>query len=100
MTRPDVSPANAFEQLLRTIDRALRGRMRTIAGDDASARLQSLREEVTAHRERVRGGGSVDGDWIRRTIREVAGWAPESDVSLLAALGAVARCAPSSRGAG
>jgi len=51
--------------------------------------LASLRAEESAARER----GAVDAEWVRRTVREVAAWAPEDDLSLLAALGLIARAA-------
>jgi hypothetical protein len=85
------SPLAALDSLLDVIDRALRAGMRTLGGDDAGPRLRALRAEVATQRETLRAGGALDAEWIRTTIRGVATWAPESDVSLLGALGALAR---------
>ncbi|HET9635121.1 MAG TPA: hypothetical protein VFP26_04255 [Gemmatimonadaceae bacterium] len=39
--------------------------------------------------------GSVDKDWFQKTVRWVVEWAPENDLTLIAALGGIARARPS-----
>lgn len=79
--------ATAIDAALRAVDAALAGKMRTISGASARPQLDQLRAGLLAMRER----GSVDAAELRTMIRGVAEWAPEMDVSLLSALGAVAR---------
>jgi len=89
---PDPAAVDAaFGNALRQVDRAVRARMRTLHGDSAAPQLAQLRAELEAERHAARTRGSLDAEWLRRVIRWVAGWAPESDVSLIAALGGVAR---------
>ena len=81
----------AFDDVVRQVDRARAGGMRTLSGDDAAPRLERLRADVLAQRDVARQRGGVDPEWLRGTIRAVADWAPETDVTLLGALGALAR---------
>lgn len=81
----------AFADALRKVERAIASEMRTRAGEPARPRLEQLREELLAARDGAASGTPVDGAWVGRTVREVAGWAPESDVDLLAGLGRIAR---------
>jgi hypothetical protein len=77
----------ALDAALRAADAALAGGMRTASGASASPQLEQLRAGLLA----MRGRGSVDAGELRTMIRAVAEWAPEQDVTLLSALGAVAR---------
>jgi hypothetical protein len=83
--------AAAFEHAIRQVDRALGNGMRDVDGDAAAPRLEHLRAELVAQRDGSRAQGAVDKEWIRGIIRDVAAWAPEEDVTLLGALGALAR---------
>jgi hypothetical protein len=88
---PNATLPAAFENALRQVDRALRGRMRTVAGEPAAPLLERLRGELVEQREASLQRGGVDAAWIGATVRWVAEWAPERDVTLVAALGALAR---------
>jgi hypothetical protein len=77
----------AIDAAVRAVDKALATEMQTADGEPASARLERLRTGLLAMRDR----GAVDPDQLRHMIRNVANWAPEDDVTLLSALGAVAR---------
>jgi hypothetical protein len=78
---------HAIDAALRTVDRALSGEMRTDDGAPAARRLEELRQDLLAMRAR----GAVDAAELRTMIRAVAAWAPAEDVTLLGALGAIAR---------
>jgi len=82
-------PTDAIDGAVRAADKALAGDMQTLDGRPAAPSLERLREGLLAMRAR----GSVGADELRTMIRDVAGWAPEEDVSLLSALGVVARAA-------
>jgi hypothetical protein len=84
----------AFDEAVRQVDRAIGHGMLTRASQAAAPRLERFRDELVAEKGRALARGAPDADWIRRAVRGVAEWAPEADVALLAALGAIARAAP------
>ena len=88
---PSATLPAAFDNALRQVDRALTDGMPTVAGEPAAPLLERLRGELVAQREASLARGGVDPAWIGATVRWVAEWAPERDVTLLAALGALAR---------
>ena len=77
----------AIDAALRAVDKALTREMRAADGASAAPRLERLRSDLVAMRAR----GAVDATELRAVIRDVAAWAPEDDVSLLSALGRIAR---------
>jgi len=77
----------AIDAAVRAADNALAGDMQTLDGRPAAPHLERLRETLLLMRER----GSVGADELRTMIRDVASWAPEDDVTLLSALGVIAR---------
>ena len=79
--------ANAIDAAVRAADTALANEMQTLDGQPAGPHLQRLRDGLLAMRRR----GTVGADELRALIRDVATWAPEDDVSLLGALGVIAR---------
>lgn len=83
--------AAAFDRAVDQVDRALAAGMRTGAGEPAAPELARLRTALVAEREAAVARGGVDRDWVRDTVRAVAAWTPESELSLLAALGGIAR---------
>ena len=86
---PDL--ASAFDTALRQVARALSDGMCTADGTPARPQLEQLRTELEAQRAIALDAGIVDPLWVRETVRRVADWSPESELSLLAALGAIAR---------
>lgn len=88
----------AFDLALRQVERARASGMRTMTGEPAAPRLERLHAELVAQRDAAQRQGAVDPDWIRAAIRAVAVWAPESDLTLLTSLGAIARHRPASAG--
>jgi hypothetical protein len=77
----------AVDSALRAVDRALEEDMRTADDESAAAQLEDLRDQLLA----IRAREAVSADELRTMIRTVAKWAPEDDVTLLAALGAITR---------
>lgn len=65
--------------------------MKTATGDDARPHLEKLREELLGERENAVTTGSINRQWLQKTVRWVADWAPEADLTLIAALGRIAR---------
>jgi len=82
----------AFERAIRAVDRAASKGMATMSGDSAAPQLAHLRAELeTARLAALESGTPPDAGWLQQTIRWVTDWAPESDLTLLASLGAIAR---------
>jgi hypothetical protein len=77
----------AIDAAVRAVDKARAAEMRASDGEPAALYLDQLRADLLEMRTR----GTVDPEELRAMIRSVAAWAPEDDVSLLAALGAIAR---------
>jgi hypothetical protein len=68
--------------------------MKTIAGESATAHLETLQRELTIERARALERGGIDREWFQKTVRDLIEWAPETELSLVAALGRIARAAP------
>jgi hypothetical protein len=68
--------------------------MKTIAGEPAAPYLEKLREELTLERTRALERGSVDREWFQKIVRGLIEWAPETELTLVAALGRIVRAAP------
>ena len=81
----------ALDRAIRQVERAIASGMRTRAGDPATPQLERLGAELAAHRASAAAHGAVDRAWVGQAVRSVAEWAPEDEVALLAALGAIAR---------
>ena len=67
--------------------------MKTATGDDARSNLEKLEQELLDERESAIASGNIDRNWLQKTVRWVADWAPETDLTLIAALGRIARSA-------
>ncbi len=81
------SLTDAIDAALLAVDRALANEMQTIDRESAGPHLTRLREALQGMRARR----AVTDDELRGMIRAVATWAPPDDVSLLSALGLIAR---------
>jgi hypothetical protein len=84
----------AFEAALTHVERSLAGGMKTMNGDSASAQLENLERELRLQRDQACNRGTVDYDWFQQTIRWVAEWVPDTEITLIAALGRIVRSAP------
>jgi hypothetical protein len=77
----------AIDSAIREVDRALEKEMRTADGQPAAAHLDELRNQLLA----IRARDALSADELRTMIRAVAKWSPEDEITLLGALGAIAR---------
>ncbi|HEU4747079.1 MAG TPA: hypothetical protein VFS56_01160 [Gemmatimonadaceae bacterium] len=82
--------ATAFDAALEQIARAAA----TEAGTLVAQQLGQLEFRLRAERAKALARGTVDRDWVRDTVRWVVEWMPESDLTVIAALGRIARLAP------
>jgi len=84
----------AFDAAIAQTRKSLKAGMKTIGGESAAPYLEKLREELTLERTRALERGSVDREWFQKIVRGLIEWAPETELSLVAALGRIARAAP------
>ena len=82
---------SAFNAAIAQIRSTIEAGMQTATGGDARSNLEHLSQELVHQRERSVATGSVDREWLQKTIRWVADWAPATDLTLMAALGRIAR---------
>jgi hypothetical protein len=85
----------AFDAAIKQAQRAAAEDMAAQDGSSARERLGQLEFRLKTERATALERGAVDRDWVQKTIRWVVEWTPESDLTLLAALGRIARLAPS-----
>ena len=71
--------------------KSLAAGMTTINGDDARPQLEQLASELELLRDRTRKDGTVEREWIQKTVRWLVEWVPDSDLTLIAAIGRIAR---------
>ena len=82
---------SAIDKALTQVRRAISSGMETSDGSTAGPQLAKLERELTAQRAYALEHGSVDRDWLQSTIRGVIEWVPDDDLTLIAALGGIAR---------
>jgi hypothetical protein len=84
----------AFNAALTHVKRSLAAGLETIDGSSAKPQLERLERELRVQRDLALEHGSVDRDWFQRTVRWVTEWVPETEISLIAALGRIVRATP------
>jgi hypothetical protein len=84
----------AFDTALDRVAQSLAGGMTTIDGSPARPLLERLGEELKIQRGLALERGAVDRNWFQRTVRWMDEWVPETEITLIAALGRIARVAP------
>jgi len=84
----------AFDAALTHVERSLATGLKTINGDSARPELEKLARELRLQRDKALEGGAVDRDWFQRTVRWVTEWVPDTEITLIAALGRIARATP------
>jgi hypothetical protein len=84
----------AFDAAIEQAQRAAAEEMVALDGNSAHDRLGQLEFRLQAERAKALARGSIDRDWVQKTIRWVVEWAPESDLTIIAALGRIARLSP------
>jgi len=85
---------SVFDEALRLTNRALSGALETIDVEEARPKLEALAAELLIERDRAIERGSVDREWIQKTVRWMVEWVPDSDLTLIAAIGRIARLTP------
>jgi hypothetical protein len=81
----------AFEAALMHVERSLVTGMKTMDGDSARPQLEKLEQELRVQRDQARTRGAVDRDWFQQTVRWVTEWVPDTEITLIAALGRIVR---------
>ncbi|MFL5638233.1 MAG: hypothetical protein ACJ78M_02580 [Gemmatimonadaceae bacterium] len=81
----------AFDAALSRVERSLAAGMEAADGTSARPQLERLREELQAERENAIERGAVNREWFQRTLRWVVEWIPDSELTLVAALGQIVR---------
>ena len=95
MTTPALS--EAFDKAIDEVKNCKAAGMTCVDGSSAADNLDRLEAELTAERTRALKSGSVDKEWFQRTLRWLVDWVPETDLTLIAALGRIARARPSTK---
>ena len=85
---------SAFDEALRQTRKALSAGLTSINSDGARPQLEKLEAELSLERDRAVQRGSVDREWIQKTVRWMVEWVPDSDLTLIAAIGRIARTPP------
>ena len=84
----------AFDAAIAQVAVCALSGMKAAGGEAAAPYLKKLEEDLRLERTQALERGSVDRTWFQTTVRWVVGWAPETDLKLIAALGRIVR-APS-----
>jgi hypothetical protein len=85
----------AFDAAIESVRNCRASEMACVDGSSPERNLNRLEQELVEERTRAMQRGSVDKDWFQKTVRWVVEWAPENDLTLIAALGGIARARPS-----
>lgn len=85
----------AFEAALAATRREKAAGMTSLDGSPAAGYLDQLERELVAEEGRALQRGYVDKEWFQKTVRWLVEWVPETDLTLIAALGQIARAKPS-----
>jgi hypothetical protein len=81
----------AFDAALTHVERSLATGLKTINGRSARPELEALDRELRIQRDQALERGAVDRKWFQQTVRSVAEWVPDTEITLIAALGRIAR---------
>jgi hypothetical protein len=85
---------NAFDAAIDLARSAIDAAMVALSGKPARPQLEALIRELELERARSVARGAVDTEWFQKTVRWVVEWAPETDLTLIAALGRISRVSP------
>lgn len=84
----------AFDAAIADVAKCTAAGMETSSGGSAATQLEKLGAELLTERTRATNNGSVDRAWLQATLRWLVAWAPDEDLTLIAALGRIARAGP------
>ncbi len=85
----------AFDAALAPVQLLIATGMKATDGAPAGPQLEMLAKELRGERANALERGTVDRDWIQKTVRSVVQWVPDTQLSIIAALGRIVRAAPS-----
>jgi hypothetical protein len=85
---------SAFDKALMLVRRSIASGMKASDGTSARPKLKQLEGELKDQRATALERGSVDRDWLQKTVRWVVEWVPDDELKLVAALGQIARAVP------
>ena len=83
--------AEAFDAAIEATRNCRAAQMISVDGSSAEGNLNRLEQELNEERTRAVARGSVDKEWFQKTVRWLVQWVPESDLTLIAALGGIVR---------
>jgi hypothetical protein len=89
---------SAFDAAIMQSRKRIKAGMKAIGGESAGPYLEKLEEELKLERARALERGAVDREWFKKTVRGLIEWVPETELTLIAALGRIARAAPNGVG--
>jgi hypothetical protein len=85
---------SAFDKALTQIRRSISSGMKTSGGSSARPQLETLETELKREQVKALERGGVDREWLQKTVRWVVEWVPDTNLTLVAALGRIVRAAP------
>lgn len=85
---------SAFDAAIAQAQKSIKAGMKAVGGEPAATYLEKLEEELKLERARAVKRGAVDRDWFQMTVRGLVEWVPETELTLIAALGRIARSTP------
>lgn len=85
----------AFDAAIDAAHKCRAAGMSSVDGSSADANLDRLAKELNEERDRAVQRGSVDKEWFQKTVRWLVEWVPQDELTLIAALGGIARAKPS-----
>lgn len=81
----------AFDAALAQVQLLIATRMKAVDGTSAVPQLEALATELRRERVNALERGTVDREWIQKTVRSVVEWVPDTKLTLIAALGRIVR---------
>ena len=85
----------AFQTAIEAVTACRAAGMTCVDGSSAAASLDRLQRELTEEREKSLERGYFDKEWFQKTVRWLVEWVPQTELTLIAALGGIARAKPS-----
>jgi len=85
---------SAFDAAITQAQDCLKAGMTTATGESARPQLEELERELRSERQHVIESGVVDQAWFQKTLRALVDWLPDTEMTLIAALGRIARARP------
>jgi hypothetical protein len=82
---------SAFDAAITQVRKCSRSGMKAVGGEPAFAYLEKLEAELELERTKALERGAVDREWFQSTVRWLVEWVPETELTLIAALGRIVR---------